>query len=140
MADTISAAAAAAGVQAVVDLIDAAVTAGTVEFRTGAKPVSVATAASGTLLANVTLPSPLWASYTAGVATANTSGAPAVVAQANAAAEDDIGWFRAKDGDGVAVMDGTVGLSGASMLVNRVDTTTGQPVIIESWTVTLPTV
>jgi hypothetical protein len=135
MASRISAAAAAAGVQAVVDLVDAATDAGYIEVRTGTQPASVDTAASGTLLATIPLPSPLWASYTGGTATANTSGGE--VGSANGDTDGDAGWYRAYDGAGVAVLDGSAGTSGTELVLNRVDVTTGEPVTIEAWTVTL---
>jgi hypothetical protein len=135
MASRISTAAAEAGVQAVVDLVDANVSAGYIEVRSGTQPAAVADAASGTLLATIPLPSPLWASYTGGTATANTTGG--AVGSANGVAAGDAGWYRAYDGAGTAVLDGSAGTAGTELVLNRLDVTVGEPVTVESWTVTL---
>ena len=135
MADRISVAAANAACNAVVDLLDADASAATIQIRSGAQPASVATAASGTLLATLTCSATAFGDAAAGVATA-----AAITSDTNAAATGDAGWFRAYDGSGtVAVIDGDVGTSGASMILNTVSITAGGTVEVSSWTVTMPT-
>lgn len=100
---SLSTAAKNAQVDAVVDLLDAGTGPGTIEVRTGSKPATVATAATGTVLVTITLGDPAFGSSAAG------SAAGADPASQNAVADGTAGWFRAYDSNGTAVMDGTVG-------------------------------
>ena len=134
MADRISVAAANAACDSVVDLLDADASAAYIEIRTGAQPATVATAASGTLLATLTCSATAFGAATGGVATA-----AAITSDTDAAATGTAGWFRAYDGAGLAVIDGDVGTSGSSMNLNTTSITIGGTVAITSWTVTMPT-
>lgn len=131
MATRISTAARDGAANTVVDLLDASTPAGTVQIRTGAQPATVATAASGTLLATLTLAKPAFGASATGVATA------AAIATVAAAADGTAGWFRAANGDGVAVIDGAVG-PGLEMELNSYALTIGVDVTIDAWTVTMP--
>lgn len=135
MATSISTAARNAACDAIVDLIDGGTGAGTVEIRTGSKPATPATAATGTLLATLTLSDPAFGSAANGVATAG-----AVTGDSSADASGTAGWFRVKDSSGTAIMDGTVTLSGGGgdMILSALDIVAGGTVNVSAWTVTMP--
>jgi len=96
-----------AAADAVVDRLDAGSGAGTVQVRTGSQPATADDAATGTLLATITLGDPAFgaaASGTALVASTPRSG--------TAVATGTAGWFRARDSDGNTVFDGSVTATG----------------------------
>ena len=143
MANTrISAAAAIAACDAIVDLIDnvASPDNADVEIRTGNPPADVDAAATGTLLATFQMPNPAFGNAVdaapGGQATANL---PATV---QAVATGTAGYFRVYDGAGVAVWQGIIDLTAesptADMTMNSVAITNGADVDITSWTVTVP--
>lgn len=131
MALSISTTARNAAVDGVVDLLDVG-GAGTVEIRTGAKPAAPGDAATGTLLATLTLSAPAFGSAVTGTANLNA------VATVNAVATGDAGWFRAKSGAGTAIFDGTVGTGGAELNLNSVSLIAGGAVTVTSGTFTAP--
>lgn len=131
MAISIGTSARNAAVDAVVDLLDAG-GAGSIEIRTGAKPAAPGDAATGTLLATLTLPATAFGSSVGGTANLNA------VAAVNAAASGDAGYFRAKSGAGTAIFDGTVGTAGADLNLNSVTITAGGQVSITSGTFSQP--
>lgn len=47
-------------------------------------------------------------------------------------------WFRAIKSDGTAVLDGSVGTSGANLNLNSVGFVSGAPVSVSSWTLSEP--
>lgn len=103
----------------------------TIEIRSGSKPASPETAATGTtLLATVTVSG----SFTSagGVLTASD---PASV---NVAASGTAGWFRLKKADGTAVLDGTVGTTGADLNLSTTSLVQGGTVDLGVPTLTLP--
>lgn len=131
MATRIPAASRNAAVDAVVDLLDAAVDPGYIEIRTGSQPASAGDAASGTLLATLVLGDPAFGAATAGTATANA------IATVQAVDDGDAGWFRAYDGDDNPVIDGACG-EGEEMELNAYTFGTGNDVTVDSWTVNIP--
>jgi hypothetical protein len=133
MATRIANASASAACDGVVDRLDAG-GAGTIEIRTGTQPATADTAASGTLLATLTLPNPAFGAASNGVATANAIAAVAAVATNTA------GWFRAKSGGGATVLDGSITATGGGgdMQLNSVSLVNGVNVQVTSWTVTMP--
>lgn len=135
MAISISDALASAIADQVTTAVDAGAGPGTINVYTGAKPASVATAASGTLLATFTLADPVAAAAAAGVATWDMS--PTITA--TVAATGTAGWFRTADSTGAAVFDGTVGTSGADLNFSSVAWTSGGTVELTSGTTTEPT-
>lgn len=137
MTTRISAAARTAAADAIVDLLDGGAGAGFVELRSGAQPASVATAASGVLLATVPLNDPAFGAAAAGVATADVDPLPGDVA---ADAAGDVGWFRAFDSTGTAVLDGSVTATGGGgdMTMATVTLAVGVAVQITGWTITMP--
>jgi hypothetical protein len=134
MATRISNAAASGACDAVVDRLDVG-GAGSVEIRSGAQPATADTAASGTLLATLVLPATAFGSASNGVATANAISAIA------AATTGTAGWFRAKSGGGLTIIDGscTATGGGGDMQLNSTSLTSGVNVQITAWTVTMPT-
>jgi hypothetical protein len=120
---------------AVVDRLDAGAGAGVVELRTGAQPASANDAATGTLLATVTLADPAFGAAAAGTAT--LLGVPL---EDVADADGNAGWFRAKDSDGATVVDGSVTATGGGgdMTMASVALVTGVVFRITGWTVTAP--
>lgn len=133
MADRISISAANAACNALTALLDAGATPAYIEVRSGAQPASVATAASGTLLATLVASQPAFDAAGDGVATAFS------VAPDNDTVEGEAGWFRAYDGDGVAITDGSVGTSGASMNLNTTSFAAGGICEVTYWTIAMPT-
>jgi hypothetical protein len=121
--------------EAVRDKIDAGAAAGTLKIYTGAMPANANTAASGTLLATVTLTDPSAGAATAGVV---TLGDPASV---NWSASGTAGWCRVADSDGNTVLDGDVtNTAGTGFLrLSTVTAVSGDPVDIQSGgTLTMP--
>lgn len=127
MALTISAAAAQAMASALATDIGSAAT---IEIRTGAKPATPETAASGTLLATVTVSGSFTAS--GGSLTAADPAAATVAASGTA------GHFRVKTSGGTAKIDGTVGTSGADMNLSAVGLVAGGTVDLGVPTFTVP--
>lgn len=119
---------------ALVDLVDAGSGAGTIEIRTGSKPATPNTAATGTLLATVTLADPAFGAAASGVATLTD---PAAV---DAVADGTAGWFRALDSTGAAVFDGTVTATGGGgdLTLATTTVTTGLSIDVTGGTVTMP--
>lgn len=95
-----------AAADGVVDLLDAGSGAATLKIYTGAQPATPATAASGTLLATVTLIDPAAGAASNGVATITDSVSVTGVAAGTA------GWFRAADSAAAVVFDGAVTATG----------------------------
>ena len=118
---------------AVVDAVTALVgSTGTLKIYSGSQPASANDAASGTLLATVTMGA--WAAASAGTA------AGADPASVNASATGTAGWFRAANSGGTTVFDGDVTATGGggTMTLSSTSLTSGNPVDITSVTVTMP--
>lgn len=117
------------------DAIETAIGASAVlKLRTGAPPATCATADSGTVLATITLPAD-WSS-------AASSGAKTKVGTWQDTAADatgTIGHFRLYASDGTTChMQGTVTATGGGgdMTVDNTSAATGQPVTINTFTIT----
>jgi hypothetical protein len=91
---------------AAVDAIDAGPAAGVLEIRTGTQPASAQDAATGTLLATVTLPDPAYGAAATGAAALNDPGSVAGAAAGTA------GWCRMRSSDDVHRIDGSVTATG----------------------------
>lgn len=135
MATRISTVARTAAADAIVDQLDAGPAAGYIEIRTGAQPATANTAATGTLLATLTLSDPAFGAAVSGVATAS-----AITSDAAADATGTAGWFRAYTSAAGAVIDGSVTATGGGgdLQLNSVSIVLGGTVSITSWTVTMP--
>lgn len=128
----ISVAARDAALAAIAALIDAG-GAGTLRIYSGAQPADPGVAVSGqVLLASCTLSATSFAAPANGVAAANA------IAPANPVASGTAGWFRIVSGGGVAVIDGTVGTSGADLNLGSTAIATGVPVSITGLTLSHP--
>lgn len=123
---------------AIVDAVTAKLNAGsgpgTVTIYTGSQPSSANDTATGTQLAQFTLPDPAFPSASSGSADANS------ISDTTGDADGEAGWFRARDSDGNTVIDGGAGAdgSGAPMILDNVNIAEDQGVSIESWTITMP--
>lgn len=91
-----------ASTNSIVDRLDVGSGPGTIKIYTGAQPASAGDAATGTLLATVTLQKPAFGDSVSGAATL------ADPASVNAVAGGTAGWFRAADSAGSTVFDGSV--------------------------------
>jgi len=103
-----------------------------IEIRSGAKPATPETAASGTLLVSITISGSL--TSTGGVLTAADPGATLPAASGAA------GHFRLKTSGGTAKLDGTVTATGGGgdMQLGSTTITTGVPVDLGVPTFTVP--
>lgn len=133
MALTLPDATRSAMADALVDLLDDGTGPGTIEIRSGTRP-DVNAAASGTLLAEVTLIDPAFGSAVAGVATIADPDPATGVGDGTAS------WFRALDSDGTTVFDGSVSETGAGGDLQLATTTisTGLSIDITGGTITQP--
>ena len=122
-----------AKVDAAVDLLDVG-GAGSIKIYTGSQPATPATAASGTLLATITLANPAFGSSSAG------SAALTDPASVNAVATGTAGWARFADGAGTTRFDGTVTATAGGGVVELSSTslTSGAPVDITGGTYSQP--
>jgi len=100
------------------------------EIRSGAKPATPETAASGTLLASITITG-AWTS-TGGVLTAADPGPVAPAASGTA------GHFRLKKSGGTAVLDGDAGTAGTDLVLGTTTITVGTNVDLGVPTLTVP--
>lgn len=135
MATRIATSARNAAADAVVDLLDAGAGAGYIEIRTGSQPATPNTAASGTLLATLTLSDPAFGAAASGTATAS-----AITSDTSADATGTAGWFRGYDSTGAAVIDGSVTATGGGgdMELDSTSIVAGGTVAITAWTITVP--
>lgn len=126
MALTIRGAAQNARLDLLTDYLDG----GTIEIRTGSRPTSPDDAATGTLLATLTLPTPSFGAASSKSATVGS------IATVTAAATGTAGYFRAKSSGGTAYVDGAVGVtgSGAELELDSTSITSGQDVDITGGT------
>lgn len=124
-----------AAADAVVDRADAGTAAGKLRIYTGAQPASANDAASGTLLAEVTLIDPAFGNAAAGVATLAD---PVAVTGTNTGTA---GWFRVLDSDNNTVFDGSCTASGGGgdLILSNTSIASGQTVdILSGGTITMP--
>lgn len=120
---------------ALLDSIEATVGASAVlKIRTGAAPADVATADSGTVLATLNLPSD-WMAAASGGSKAKSGTWEDTSADATGTAAH----FRLYASDGTTChMQGTVGTSGADLIVDNTSFAAGQAFTITGFTLTAP--
>lgn len=123
-----------AAATAVVGLLDAGPAAGTIQLRSGSMPATPQTAASGTLLATVTLSDPAGGAPSTGVVTI------ADPASVTGVGDGTAGWARFLDSTGAAVMDCDVTATGGGGALTLSTTTisTGVTVDMGAITYTVP--
>lgn len=129
---------AAAVRSSIMDVVEAAADAGgsaaQLKIYTGTQPADADTAASGTLLATLTLNDPMGV-QSGGVITVDVS--PAITAAAGNTGT--AGWGRLLDSTGATVLDGSVGTSGTEFIIDSTSITSGQTVaLVAVSTITLP--
>lgn len=127
MALTVTAAAAQSMGAALATAIGSAAT---IKIYSGTKPSTPETAATGTLLATVTISGSF--TSTGGVLTA------ADPASVTPAANGTAGYFRVATSGGTAILDGTVGTSGADMNLSSTTIATTSPLDLGVPTITVP--
>jgi hypothetical protein len=115
--------------QDVADAINGGSGAGKIRIYDGSRPATGGTAT--TLLAELTCSDPCEDTVTAGVLTFDTI-TPDSSANANGVAT----WFRIVDSAGTFCVDGSVGTSGADLILNSTSISTGQEVAITSAVIT----
>lgn len=103
---------------------------GTLTIRTGAAP-GAANAASGTVLATLTLGSPAFTDTGDG-----TIDLPSTITDSSADATGTAAHFRVVSSDTNKVFEGTVGTSGADLIVDSTSFTAGQSFSISSLEIT----
>jgi hypothetical protein len=123
-----------AAASAVVGLLDAGSGPGTIQIRSGSMPATPQTAASGTLLATVTLADPAGGAAATGVVTITDP------ASATGVADGTAGWARFLDSTGAAVMDCDVTATGGggAITLSTVTISTGVSVDLGALTYTFP--
>jgi hypothetical protein len=120
---------------AITTAVDAGSGAGILEIRTGSKPASPDDAATGTLLASVTLNDPSFGASSDGVITLDVD---PTIADASADATGTAAHFRIKTSAGAGVVDGTVTATGGGgdLTLNTVSLVAGASFTITSGTIT----
>ena len=116
------------------DTLTALLDGGFMKIYTGSPPSSPESSAVGTLLATLEFSSPSFATASGGIASANP-----ITEDTSAAATGTAGWFRCFKSDGVtAILDGTIGTSGADINLNSTAIQIHTSVSIDSFRITLP--
>jgi len=108
--------------------------AGTLEIYTGSQPADPNSAASGSLLATITIPNPAFGAASGGVI--SKSGSWQVVATGTGAA----GYCRMKSADTAKTLDIQVSETpgGNNVLISDINIVTGNNVQVQSLTVSVP--
>lgn len=134
MAWGLSTAARNAAADAVVDLIDGASSAGTMQIRSGTRPATPATTATGTLLATVTFADPAFGAASTGSAAVSNPAPVTAVATGTAS------WCRILDSDSTAILDGDVTATGGGgdVTLSSTSISSGQTVDITGGSITMP--
>jgi hypothetical protein len=98
---------------------------------TGSPPANCASAQTGTLLVEITLPTDWLAPASGGTVSKNGTWS------ATASASGTAGYFRIVDASGTTChMQGTVGTSGADMTIDNTSINSGQTVTVTSFSIT----
>jgi hypothetical protein len=107
---------------------------GFIKLYTGSQPASPESAESGTILATLEFGNPAFDPASSGLSISN-----AITEDSDAAATGTAAWFRCFKSDGVtAILDGTVGTSGADINLNSTSIQIHAQVAISSFSITLP--
>lgn len=123
-------------VNAVKALIDAGSGAAKIRIYTGSQPATVATAASGTLLADIPFADPSFGATATGSAAADVT----PVLTATASNSGTAGWFRILDSDNNALIDGAITATGGGgeLTLATTSVTSGLAVSVTALTLTQP--
>jgi len=111
---------------------DLLINGGTLQIRTGSAPASADNAATGTLLATFTLPSPTFGSPSNGTVTA------VAITDATAGNTGNAGYYRVLNNSATTLWQGAVTAvgGGGELQLDTIAITTGNLVHINSWTIT----
>jgi len=109
------------------DAIDTTFNSGTLEIRSGSAP-GANNAATGTVLATITLPADAFVATSAGV-----KASQGTWQDASADATGTAAHFRLKNVAGTRILEGTVGLSGADLNVSNTSLVAGQGFTVTSF-------
>jgi hypothetical protein len=115
------------------DGLDATFNSGTLEIRTGTQPASANDAATGTLLASMTVPADAFSA-----AAARVKAKAGTWQDLAADAAGDAGWFRLKNSGDTRRIDGSVTATGGGgdMELENISLAVGQDVTITSLNLT----
>jgi len=133
-----------AGAQAALDALLALLNtggAGSIKIfdNTGSVPANTEAADSGNVLAQLPLSATAFPASATNASPRGAKGtANAITSDASADATGTALYFRAYDGAGTCIMQGTCGTSSADMILNTTSIVAGSTVACSSWTVTLP--
>lgn len=129
---SISTAARNAAADAVADLVDAGTPPGKLKIYSGTMPTTVNDALAGnTLLAELTMSATAFGAASSGVATAAV-----ITSDSSADASGTASFFRVTNAAGTAIMQGSVGTSGADLNLSSTSITAGGTVAVTSFTYT----
>lgn len=120
---------------AILDVITAAVgNAGLLKIYDGSQPAGPGTAVGAqVLLGTLTCGTPFAAGASSGLLTAG-----AITQDSAADATGTASWYRLCTSGGTAIIDGSVGTSGADLNLNTTSIVTGGPIAVTSFTYTAP--
>jgi len=117
-----------------IDAIGALLDGGFLKIFSGSQPATPESSETGTLLATLEFGSPAFVPSNSGTAQAN-----AITEDTDAADTGTAGWFRCFKSDGVtAILDGSIGTSGADINLNSTAIQAHAQVAISSFSITLP--
>lgn len=115
------------------DALASALSAGTLEVRTGTIPATADDTATGTLLGAIPLNSPaIVGNAVNGVITLD------VPVQVLAVAGGEATWGRFKDNAAATIMDVSIGVSATDLTIDNATVVTNDPLKITSFTYTVP--
>lgn len=120
----------------VVDAIDAGAGAGLLRIYSGSAPATADTAASGTLLAELTMSDPAFGAA-ADVNPGARATASAITDDSSANATGTAGYARIVDSDGNNPIQLTVGVGSGELQLTTLSIVSGQPVTVTSLTITM---
>ncbi|WP_067428550.1 hypothetical protein [Nocardioides jensenii] len=114
--------------------VDGGAGSGLLRIYTGPQPADAAAAATGTLLVEIALSDPAFVPSTAAVLEFDVTIPPEAPAVGNGQA----GWARLLDSAEAPVLDASVGVVGADILVNTSVVATGQTIKVLGGSLSLP--
>lgn len=123
-----------AGIDGVVDAIDAGAGAGTIKIYSGTQPATADDAETGTLIATLTFSDPAFGAA-ADTTPGGTATADPITEDSSADQTLTAGYFSLLDSNGLTVAMGSVGTSGADMNFNSLAITSGSAVSCSAFTI-----
>lgn len=125
----------AAGRKAMLDALIGLADGGRLRIYSGTQPAHADAAVAGTLLAELTMPTPAFTAGTATSGAAYTVSAGAITQDTSADATGTATWFRLFRSDGTtSLLDGSAGASGCDLNLNTAALSAGAIVQVTSMT------